>query len=154
MDADTTLTGSELGGVRKRRRRFHAALVELEAALSLAAGRPLEWRDAVAARLDRMRTTLEDHIAETEGEGGFFEQIIEDAPRLHARVERLRREHIALRAATEQLHARFRSEVPDPDDIDGLRKAVLALLGQAARHRQNGSDLVYEAYAVDVAAGD
>ena len=36
------------------------------------------------------------------------------------------------------------------DDVLALREEVTALMGQLVRHRQSGSDLVFEAYEVDL----
>ena len=36
------------------------------------------------------------------------------------------------------------------EDVDGVRRLGTALLGLLVRHRQRGSDLVYEAYELDI----
>ena len=38
----------------------------------------------------------------------------------------------------------------DPPPVDAIRTAVLELLGEIARHRQRGADLIFEAYDVDI----
>jgi hypothetical protein len=38
--------------------------------------------------------------------------------------------------------------------VTQVRRRVIALLGRLAIHRQRGSDLVYEAYNVDITAAD
>jgi hypothetical protein len=43
--------------------------------------------------------------------------------------------------------------VSEPDinmDVDTVRDRGTALLGRLVRHRQRGSELVYEAYTVDI----
>ena len=35
-------------------------------------------------------------------------------------------------------------------DLDALRDDVQRLMGRIVRHRQHGSDLVWEAYAIDI----
>jgi len=41
--------------------------------------------------------------------------------------------------------------VPDVvQDVDSVRDLGTALLGRLVRHRQRGSDLVFEAYEVDI----
>ena len=37
-----------------------------------------------------------------------------------------------------------------PDEVAAHREAATRLLDRLARHRQRGSDLIYEAYAVDI----
>ena len=50
--------------------------------------------------------------------------------------------------------AREAASRTDDGAADDCRRHVTALMGDIARHRQAGSDLVYEAYAVDIGAGD
>ncbi|MDP9023500.1 MAG: hypothetical protein M3N57_12550 [Actinomycetota bacterium] len=144
----------ELGPVRHRRRQLHAALVQLEQALAATAGRPEPWRDLVATALTRLRATLDDHTDQTEAPGGLFDQILTEAPRLEPSVARLRQDHRKLAASTDALLAQCRGAIPDSDEVERLRRDALELLGQAARHRQRGSDLLWEAYEVDLSAAD
>lgn len=154
MDAPNQAASVELTDVRERRRQLRSVALQLEEALALAAGRPTEWRDAVAAALARLQATLDDHIAGTEGSGGLFAQLCEDEPRLDSRIAKLREEHERLKGRIGDLLARLRGRVPDVDDVAEIRESALLLLGLVVRHRQRGSDLLYEAYSVDVSAGD
>lgn len=140
--------------VHQRRRRLRTALDQVEHALASAAGAPTEWQRNVTDSLERLRTTWHDHIAKTEGDDGFYAEILRDAPRLEASVTRLRGEHEELVTATEKLLARCQETALDADEVERLREDILDLLGYAARHRQHGSDLIYEAYQVDVSVGD
>lgn len=140
--------------IHQRRRRLRSALDQVEHALAGAAGAPEDWQRQVTDALERLRTTWNDHIAMTESEHGFFRQILDDAPRLFASVNRLRAEHDELTTITEKLLARCQESALDEDEIEVLRGEALDLLGRAARHRQHGSDLIYEAYQVDVSVGD
>ena len=40
--------------------------------------------------------------------------------------------------------------MPDDDAVEAHREACIRLLGRLVRHRQRRSDLIYEAYAVDI----
>ncbi|MDP8962062.1 MAG: hemerythrin domain-containing protein [Actinomycetota bacterium] len=154
MDALNQATTPELSHVRERRRRLRNVALQLEEALALAAGRQSEWRDTVATALAQLQDTLDDHIAGTEGSGGLFAQIRDDEPRLESRVAKLHEEHESLKGEVAELLARLRGDVPDVNDVAEIREAALLLLGLVVRHRQRGSDLLYEAYSVDVSAGD
>lgn len=154
MDARNQAVSWELSDVRERRRQLRNVALQLEEALALAAGRPSEWRDAVAVALARLQSTLDDHIAGTEGSGGLFAQLCDEEPRLDSRIAKLREEHERLKGRIADLLARVRGKVPDHDDVAEIREAALVLLGLVVRHRQRGSDLLYEAYSVDVSAGD
>lgn len=154
MEASNQVASPELSEVGERRRRLRNVALQFEEALALAAGRQSEWRDAVAAALAQLQDTLDDHIAGTEGSGGLFAQIRDDEPRLESRVAKLREEHESLRGRATDLLARLRGKVPDVDDVAEIREAAVLLLGLVVRHRQRGSDLLYEAYSVDVSALD
>ncbi len=154
MGAADEVASAELSQVRERRRQLRQVALQLEEALAVAAGRSSEWRDAVAAALAQLQSTLDDHIAGTEGSGGLFAQLCEDEPRLDSRIAKLREEHEQLKGRIADLLARLRGKVPSPDEVAEIRETALVLLGLVVRHRQRGSDLLYEAYSVDVSAGD
>jgi hypothetical protein len=138
-----------LGEVRVRREGLRSAMVELEAAISKAApGRADEWRAGVARALTRVRTAFESHVTTTEADDGVFVQVVEAAPRLSNQVKRLRADHDAIAAALATVDERLGGVADD------VREAALDLLGQLARHRHRGADLLHEAFSVDISAGD
>lgn len=143
-----------LGGVRVRRQRLRDALVDVEDAVASAATTAPGWRKTVAAALEDLRTALEDHVRRNEEPGGLFDEILAHAPRLRPKVDRIRAEHIVLIEETEALLERCRRADLDDDETAVVRERVLDLLTEASRHRQRGADLIYEAYEVDIAAGD
>lgn len=147
-------TDGALDEVREKRQKLRHAVAELEHALATAAGRSAEWSDRVAAALSAFQDALERHVTMTERGDGLYTQILEHAPRLSAKVDRLRREHNEMSEEAAELLARCRGEDLDEDAIEGVRRDALDLLGLAVRHRQVGADLLYEAYEVDIAAAD
>jgi hypothetical protein len=104
----------------------------------------------VMACLEDLRSALQRHVVETEADGGLLNQILTDAPRLANAVYRLRQDHVELSDAVAALLIR---PAPGNGDSAAIRDAGLSLLGQLARHRQRGADLLYEAYNVDVGGG-
>ena len=137
--------------VETRRGLLHGALVQLEAAVSApVAGDEARWCRTLHAALDRLAFTLADHVESTEAPDGLLAEIDHDSPWLHARVDRLRRDHVELVRGTgdvlERCHTDFR-----PEEI---REDVIGLLGQLVRHRHAGADLLYDAYELDLSAGD
>jgi hypothetical protein len=96
-----------------------------------------------------MQAAFADHIEVTERQGGLFEEVVEAAPRLAHRVAKLRDEHVTITAGLDALAA-----MRPADDIAGFREAVVQMLGRVVRHRSEGSDLIYEAYFVDIDAAD
>lgn len=140
-----------LDEARVRRVRLRGAMDDLEAALAApAARRVADWWAAVMACLQGLRTALLHHVVETEADEGLLTQILTEVPRLASAVDRLRQDHVELSDAVEALLVR---PVPRNGDSAVIRDAGLRLLGQLARHRQRGADLLYEAYSIDVGGG-
>jgi hypothetical protein len=141
-----------LDEVRARRVQLRDAMDALEAALAApaAGSRVVDWWAAVMIRLEALRTALQHHVVETEAAGGLLTQIQTEAPRLANAVHRLRQDHVELSEAVEGLLVR---PTPRNGDSGVIRDAGLSLLGQLARHRQRGADLLYEAYNIDVGGG-
>lgn len=149
-DSETTPSqGSPLQLAQVRRFRLREAMQALEDAI----GRPAaasSWADEVEAELVELGAALAAHIDEVESPAGLLEEIIEVAPRLSVYVDIIRVEHSELVAAWDAALGALREAAGAQE----VRRRVTGLLGRLARHRQRGSDLVYEAYNVDIAAGD
>jgi hypothetical protein len=105
------------------------------------------WRMHLFGRLMPLRAAFAEHRAHTEGEEGLYAQVISDAPRLAHAVDGLVAEHAALDSAMASL-ARRAAEVSA--DAETLRRRALDMLDGLAKHRQRVSDVVYEAYAIDI----
>ncbi|MGH8870663.1 MAG: hypothetical protein ACRDWS_01640 [Acidimicrobiia bacterium] len=113
------------------------------------------WLDRVEAGLADLREALDAHIDEVEGHDGLLADIVDVAPRLSPYTEELRREHIALLGAWLRAEAAVRAARQDwPAAVSTVRRRVITLIGRLTLHRQAGSDLVFEAYNVDIAASD
>jgi hypothetical protein len=113
------------------------------------------WLGEVHTSLVELRQALDEHILEVEGPDGLFAEIMLSTPRLASEVEALRSEHRELVSAVVRAQETAREVVTDPThDTLRLRRAVTTLLGRLALHRQRGSDLVFEAYHVDIGAAD
>lgn len=115
-----------------------------------ASGREGAWRQEVDAKLGVLAEALDWHIAGTEGEDGLLTEILRTAPRLANRIDRARSDHVALRRAVDDA----RASAAASGDVSDLRDRIVNVLVHLARHRQLGSDLVYEAYSVDIEAAD
>ena len=144
-----------LESARQRRADLHDVLVALEMAIAapVGAGR-VEWAERVGKALRRVGDELDAHVTVTEGADGLYAEMLATAPRLAPAVGRLQAEHADLRAALDHAGARVADVGSAGEDAGGeAREAVLALLGDFARHRQAGADLVYEAYETDIGGG-
>ena len=102
-----------------------------------------------------LRQALDEHIEEVEGPDGLLAEIMESAPRLASEVEILRQEHGQLVTALIRAQEISRAvEIDTAPDPLRLRRAVTRLLGRLTLHRQRGSDLVFEAFNVDIGVAD
>jgi hypothetical protein len=146
---DRAVTDADRRAARERRERLHRALVELEEALTAPTSRD-HWLPRVRTALEGMSETVLDHVAESEAPDGLLEQITDVAPWLGPRVVQLRAEHDHLVAAADAL-VQSAAAASRPDEVID---AAWALLEAVSRHRRRGADLLYEAYALDVSAGD
>ena len=126
--------------------------VELKLAMSdveVAAASPapdVNWRNRLLESLEQLNTALEQHAEEVESTGGLLDEIVDVAPRLSKRVVQQRDEHPVLIDQTLAAIEAARSG----RDVGDVRAEVIAALIAIARHRQHGSDLVYDAYTIDI----
>lgn len=135
--------------VRAHRAEMRESLTAVLDALAVPLGRPVVWRERVGAALTELAHDFEDHIGVTERPDGMFSAVLDGHPRLVRSVETLLAEHASLREDI----ARSLSLLDRDDgaaDLTAFRDELTSLVGRLVRHRQRGSDLVYEAYAVDI----
>ena len=88
---------------------------------------------------------LADHIALTESPGGVYDRVQSSAPRRRAGVKRLRSEHHDFGDAINGYLAVL-EHGGTLADLPVFREELTRLMGRLRRHRQAGSDLIYEAY--------
>ncbi len=134
---------------RVRRHELGDALNGLEFALT----GPMAsegWLEGVRSALDELRLSLEEHIEVTEGKGGLLEEIRDAAPRLSNEIALIEAEHDELLSIVEMAEA----SLEQSNDRKAIRNRAMSILPRLSMHRQRGADLVYEAYNVDIAAGD
>lgn len=143
-----------LDAVRIRRERLYEAVLDVERALSTpAADAPERWAALLAEPVEELREVLSAHVAETEGSGGLFAQVTEEAPRLQHAIEMLIEDHEALTAAGEALAATL-GAVHDEAGVETARDQCLDLVRRILVHRHQGAELVYDAYQVDISGAD
>jgi len=136
--------------VRRQRAELGESMAALEAALTLPAGAGPVWRRRVRAALTELFHDLRDHADLTEVEGGLYADIEATAPRLTRGVKVQLTEHAEALAEVDRLLAERDEGMRDADAVQAHREACIRLLGRLVRHRQRTSDLIYEAYAVDI----
>ncbi|WP_392543169.1 hypothetical protein [Oryzobacter telluris] len=136
--------------LRAHRAELGEAMAALDAALALPVGLGSVWRRRVRAALTELAHDLQDHVELTEGAGGLYDDLRRSSPRLSSRVDRQLADHAVVLAEVERLLGERDEGFTDEEEVAAHREAATALVGMLIRHRQRGSDLVYEAYAVDL----
>jgi hypothetical protein len=151
MGEDDELT-SAFQEAARRRADLHHALVDVERAISSpASGRLQTWTGDVVKRLTILLDSIDEHIVVTERPEGLYDEILQRAPRLSSQVDGLRAEHPALRAGTAELIDRLHSTaIGQGWPLEEARDDAQRVLGRIVKHRQQGADLVWEAYNLDI----
>ena len=135
-------------------RRRRAELLESMSALEDALAAPVtaeqpRWAQRVHVALVELAGDFREHIDITEAPDGLHRDIIKHSPRLSEAVAGLTREHVLISDQIDNLLTRATSPTVI-EDVDRFRDLSTALLGRLVRHRQRGSDLVYEAFQFDL----
>lgn len=138
--------------VEKARVRRHL-LGDAMRGLEIALAGPSEsegWLGRVTSALADLRRALAEHVEVTEGPHGLLEEIRDKAPRLSNEIALIEVEHEELL----DLLNRAEASLEQTTDPKAIRNRAMSLLPRLSLHRQRGADLVYDAYNVDIAAGD
>ncbi len=141
--------------IRRRRSELRDSMGALELALAAPApaGRTEHWVGRVRAALLELSGDFRQHVAATEGPNGLYQDLLRSAPRLSGPVDRLTEDHAVIHDRLEGVLALVEPPAA-PGDVAQVRDLGTALLGRIVRHRQQGADLVYEAYEVDIGGDD
>lgn len=135
-------------------RQRRAELRESIGALELALARPTSadqahWAERVHVALVELSADFREHVAVTEGPAGLYRELRRTAPRLSGAVARLTREHAVITRLLDDV-LNSANTATTAEDVDNVRDLGTTLLGILVRHRQRGSDLVYEAFEIDI----
>lgn len=142
-----------LGRIRSRRAQLRTAEEQLTSAAATPSSARLDlWWARVTHATSELAARFHEHVDDTERQDGLFDEVATAAPRLARELDRLRADHREIAVALRSL-----AEAPQPrtaDDVVARREQILDVLAHLARHRFSGSDLLYEAYQVDIGAAD
>ncbi len=130
------------------------AIAQLDESLHDPSGTP-GWMESMKEGLEELRSALVAHVEEVESGDGILEDVLDLAPHLQGRVHEIRGEHGHLvDLADFAIQTLQGIENVDGASARSLRLRVNALLSGLALHRQNGAELVYDAYNYDITEGD
>lgn len=152
-DGDGAPTAEERAAYFKRVRAQRAELRDSTRAVVDALESPIArggaWRERVRAALAELDHDFQDHIVLTEPPRGLYARARRAEPRLSTTVDRLLTEHEKYRETIAGYLAVL-EHGGTMADLPIFREELTTLVGKLIRHRQAGSDLVYEAYDVDL----
>jgi hypothetical protein len=159
---DAEAEAENLSVLRRRRAELLGAINALEQALAAPIpGGPMAWVQKVSAALLQLSGDFRDHVELTEGPAGLYGRVIRSSPRLAHQVEKLTLDHATLTALMSDLltlvgkaAGEFARGDSMLDDLDDVRERGTTLIAALVRHRQRGSDLMYEGYSVDMGGQD
>jgi hypothetical protein len=137
---------------RTDRARSLGALRHVERSAGVASrGREDDWLDGLRASAHELDVMLSH---EQSDDGDLFADIERTEPRLHNRVVHLRRQLRDLAAAVRDVRVTLDDSEPDTVDVADLRRTLDQLATELRYLRAREADLVYEAFTVDIGAGD
>lgn len=116
-------------------------------------GRLDEWRDDLLPRLDELAARLHEQFDASESERGLLHDVAADAPRLSAAVAELQRRQRAVVQGVDDLRLDL-ADLTRSYDLATVRRELAALTAEVRELRAWETDLVYEAYTMDLGVGD
>jgi hypothetical protein len=151
MEPSSTTPDAEfLEELRRHRAELRESISALEDALAAPAASDWQrWAQRVHVAAVELAGDFREHVDLTEGPDGLYREVLKTSPRLSGPVDTLMREHGLIRGQVDSLLARV-GPSDGVVDVDRVRDLGTALLGRLVRHRQRGSDLVFEAYEFDI----
>ena len=139
-----------LDEVRRRRAELRDSLSRLEVALAAPTpGRIPQWSSLVSERLDQLSSDFGEHITVTEGQDGVYDDVVATAPRLARAVDQLKDDHEVINKLLTHCLSAVGSATDD-DAVTDIRESGTDLMMRLVRHRQRGSDLMWDAYSNDI----
>ena len=133
--------------------REHDELRELLGEVHRVLAERLEKVAEVSERLASLSEHVETHFQEEEI-AGFFDQVVERAPRLSDRVDRLRTEHQALLGAVRSLYDAATQGDGSADWWKRMEGTFHDFSKDLMHHESHENDLLQEAYGEDLGTGD
>lgn len=141
---------------RDERVRMVVAARELENALSAASWhRERDWYRRVQDSLIVLQTALRDTRDAANEEGSLLSDVVTEAPRLESRVRRIRDEYEDLERHVESLRFQL-AEIgtEEEQNVDDIRQRLSRLITALQHVQSKETELLYEAFQVDVGVGD
>lgn len=115
--------------------------------------RPNEWRDDLLTVLDDLASSLHYQYERSASAEGLLSRVVEEAPHLQSSVNELRKRQSSLVEEIDDLR-RSLADLTRTPDVDTVRSRVADMTAEIRELRAWETDIVYDAYAVDLGIGD
>jgi uncharacterized protein YhaN len=141
---------------RADRGRSLDALHALELHAGRAApGREREWLREIRDAVNTLERALGIQEQNSVPDEGVLSAIERDEPRLRRRVQELRQRYREIQDDLAALHRQLAIvDTTDMIDVADIRQMLERLANELRYQRARETDIVYEAYAVDIGEGD
>ena len=145
----TSLTDSAIDAIDLEHHELERLYASIRATLAARRG-DLE---VVRSLFARLAERVKEHFA-SEETGGYFDEIIEIAPRLSGEADRLQHEHAELLEVAEQLADNIRHAQNSPIWWKAIRFDFESFIRRCEEHEAAENRLVQDAYLQDIGAMD
>ena len=149
-----TAFATYLERVRAHRAELGESMAAIEHALATEEVPREVWRRRLRAALTELAGDLREHVELTEAPDGLYAGLRADAPRLAAGVELQLADHVEMLEEVDRVLAERDVGLDGEEALEEHRVAVRALLELLRRHRRRGSDLIHQAYGVDIGGSE
>lgn len=143
-----------LAGSRRDRASSLDALHEVERlAAAPAPGRPEAWRDDLLGALEELGASIHEQRSASGAAGSLLSDLMSEAPRLASSVEELLEREQQVAERIDRLIRRL-ADLVRSVAVGEVREELAVITREIRELRAWETDLVYEAYAVDLGVGD
>jgi hypothetical protein len=135
---------------RAERSRMLDVMRKLEDGLAAASTtRERRWVERVYDALLELQDVLKETRESADTKGSLLDQLVDEYPRLHGRAQRLRAEYDKLQQLIQTLVQRI-----DRDNVEAVRQQLGSLLTKLRTAQAQETELIFEAFHVDIGVGD
>ncbi len=111
--------------------------------------RPEAWRDDLLAALLELGASLHEQFQDSRDPEGLLSEIVHEFPNLASSVAELMGRQTKLIETIDELSQRL-ADLSRPVDVESLRGQLAEITAELRELRAWETDIVYEAYAVDL----
>lgn len=152
--AGTNPNSEAVQGSRRDRRRGLDAMHEVERLASAPApGRAEGWRDDLLGALEELSASIHEQRSASGAAGSLLSDVVAEAPRLASSIEELLEREQQVAERIDRLIRRL-ADLSRTMPVGDVREELAEVTREIRELRAWETDLVYEAYSVDLGVGD